>query len=520
MAPLYVYIGSIIFIALLIHRHFNDDLRRFPGPFLARWTDAWKLWQTVTGWHQKPMLVRLHRDYGDVVRIGPNTLSFSHPDAIQDIYGVDKHFSKAKYYYVAAATVNGRVTASLFSSVDVAWHDNLRRAIQPAFNLTTLVQYEPFVNNTITTFIRQLDQRFADKTGVDGIVDLPRWMHWYAFDVIGELTYGQAFGCLESASDVDNILGETREFLVYLHSSGQMPWLDDVLMKNPVLLWFNRNGFFNGHPNPAVPVALKRQNERIKRRGIGKTSKNDDGRVDLLDKFLQARDKHPETITDKEVLGLGLSMVFAGSESTAISLSSLFYHLLKTPDAYSRLRAELDELLPQQEKDSLPQFQTIQKFPFLDACVKEAFRIHPAARFSADRVLPPGGATIAGHVIPGGTVVGVSAWAMHSREDIFGQDVENYNPRRWLPSEGEAEEKARARISQMNRHLFQFGSGKFNCIGQHISRLEMYKLAAALLLKFDFELAEPEQEWTLAPGTFVNVTDVDVRVRRRVCSSA
>ena len=470
MASIYIYLTLICTIAIIVHRQVSDKLRRFPGPYPARYTYLWLFWDTITGWHKKPSAVRLHRKYGEVVRIGPNTLSFSHLDAIQDIYGVDKHFPKAQYYYVAAATVNGRVTPSLFSSIDTAWHDNLRRAIQPAFNLTTLVQYEPFVSNNIKTFIEQLDQRFANKVGYDGIVDLPSWMHWYAFDVIGELTYGHAYGFLESASDVDNIIAKTRKFLVYLQSYGQVPWLDDVLLKNPVLLWLNRKGYFNGHPNPAVPFALKRQVTRLHDREKGKRSLDDDGRVDLLDKFLQARDKHPDTITDKEVLGLCLSMVFAGSESTAISLSSLFYHLLKNQEAYTRLRSELEELLPQSEKDSLPQFQTVQKFPFLDACVKEAFRIHPAARFSADRVLPSGGANIAGHDIPGGTVVGVNAWAIHRREDIFGHDVENYSPWRWLPSPDEAEDQAKARIAEMNRHMFQFGSGKFNCIGQNISR--------------------------------------------------
>ena len=468
MATIYIYLTLILAIALLIHHQVNDKLNRFSGPRLCRYTYLWLFWDTVTGWHKKPSPARLHRKYGDVVRIGPNTLSFSHPDAIQDIYGVDKHFPKAKYYYVAAATVNGRVTPSLFSSIDVAWHDNLRRAIQPAFNLTTLVQYEPFVNSTIATFIEQLDNRFANKVGNDGLVDLPRWMHWYAFDVIGELTYGQAFGFLVSASDVDSIIEKVREFLVYVQSYGQVPWLDNVFMKNPALLWLNRKGCFNGHPNPVVPFALKRQTARLSDNKKVKRTTDDNRRVDLLDKFLQARDKHQDTITDKEVLGLGISMVLAGSESTAISLSSLFYHFLKTQGVYNRLRSELEELLPQSEKDSLPKFQTVQKFPFLDACVKEAFRIHPAARFSADRVLPSAGATIAGHDVPGGTVVGINAWAMHRREDIFGQDVESYNPWRWLPSPDETEGQTKSRITNMNRHMFHFGSGKFNCIGQNI----------------------------------------------------
>ena len=514
MAILYLYITIAAVILFIIRPQATDELRRYPGPFLAHYTDIWKFWATITGWHKHPFPLLLHRKYGDVVRTGPNTLSFSHPDAVRDIYGVDKHFPKAPYYYVAAATVNGRVAPSLFSSLDVAWHDNLRRAIQPAFNLSTLVQYEPFVNNVIITFIQLLDSKFAGKDGPEGVIDLPTWMQWYAFDVIGEITYGQAVGFLETASDVNNIIEETRDFLAYLQAFGQIEWADGLLVKNPVLLWLNRRGYFNGRPNPAVPFALKRQLERLEDGEEGKQDVKDVDRVDLLDKFFQARNDHPETIKDHDILGLGLSMVFAGSESTAISLSSLFYHLLKNQDAYQTLKAELDDSFSQSGIDAMPQFQMLQKLPFLDACVKEAFRIHPAARFSADRLLPSGGATIAGYSIPGGTIVGISAWAMHRREDIFGQDVDQYKPERWLPSASESEE-AKHRVTEMNRHMLQFGSGKFNCIGQNVSKMEMLKLTAALLLRFDFELADPEKEWTLTKGSFVNVTGVDVRIRHR-----
>ena len=44
----------------------------------------------------------------------------------------------------------------------------------------------------------------------------------------------------------------------------------------------------------------------------------------------------------------------------------------------------------------------------------------------------------------------------------------------------------------------------------------MYKATAALLWKFDFELANPKKEWTLMPGSFVNVTGVDVLIRQKV----
>ena len=172
MAFSYFDLAVFLAIAHILYRTTTDKLKQYPGPFLARWTKAWRFLDCITGWHKKRTLVKLHSQHGDVVRIGPNVLSFAHPQAVRDTYGTDKHFAKSDYYVVAAAVARGRPNPSLFSSTDTAWHDNLRRAIQPAFNLTTLIQYEPFVNNTVATFIQQLDKRFADKSTNEGIVDL------------------------------------------------------------------------------------------------------------------------------------------------------------------------------------------------------------------------------------------------------------------------------------------------------------------------------------------------------------
>ena len=515
MAILYLYVVAVLAIAHVVYRHVNDAYKKFPGPFLARWTNAWRVYQALTSWRRKPTIIDLHQEYGEVVRIGPNVLSFAQPQALKDIYGTDKHFNKSDYYAVAAAVARGRPTPSLFSSLDTAWHDYLRRAIQPAFNMTALVQYEPFVDNTVTTLLKQFGSRFADKSGDGGIVDLPRWLHWYAFDVIGELTYGHTFGFLESASDVNDIIEETHWFLAYGYVIGQMPWLDKIYIKNPILLWLNRHGYFNGSPNPAVPWALKRQVARNKEREKRNLSHSNEGRVDLIDKFLQAKEDHPDTITDREILGLGLSMVFAGSETTAITLSAIFYYLLKNRSAYQKLQAELDSSLPEHERGTPVPFQTALKLPYLDACIKEAFRIHPAARFSAERKIPPAGATIVGREIPGGSVVGVNAWVLHGRKDVFGQNVEVFEPERWFARPEEDADKAKARLAEMQRCLFQFGTGKFNCIGQHISRLEMYKAVASLMMAFEFDLVDPEKEWTFETGSFLMVSGVDVRIRRR-----
>jgi cytochrome P450 len=113
-------------------------------------------------------------------------------------------------------------------------------------------------------------------------------------------------------------------------------------------------------------------------------------------------------------------------------------------------------------------FSEIQKLPYLDACVKEAFRIHPAPDFGMERVVPPGGALICGERIPGRTIVSCNARVIHRNNAVFGDDVEDYRPERWL----EHPKKAKVMYST----LFQFGQGARTCIGKNISVLEMYKL--------------------------------------------
>ena len=157
---------------------------------------------------------------------------------------------------------------------------------------------------------------------------------------------------------------------------------------------------------------------------------------DLLSKFNQAKIDRPEFMTDGLVMTMAVSMAFAGSETTAISLSSVFYHLLKTPRCLVKLLEEIDGEARkggfEDVEGGLVTWGEAQKLEYLDACIKEAFRVHPAPGLPLERVVPKGGAEIAGVWVEGGTIVGVSAWVVHRRKEIFGEDVEVYRPERWL----------------------------------------------------------------------------------------
>lgn len=78
--------------------------------------------------------------------------------------------------------------------------------------MSTLTSYEPLVEATIEEFLTQTQKRFADK---EASCDFARWLQYFAFDVIGELTWSKRLGFLERFEDVDGIVENLADFLAY-----------------------------------------------------------------------------------------------------------------------------------------------------------------------------------------------------------------------------------------------------------------------------------------------------------------
>lgn len=264
-----------------------------------------------------------------------------------------------------------------------------------------------------------------------------------------------------------------------------MAWIDLLLEKNPLKLQMEKWGIIKKVfpiTQFALSRAAERRDEMEKIKTTGKLGGHSERGVDFLTKFTLAQHDHPDFMTDSQVLAVSCSMVFAGSETTAISLSSVFYFLLKHPHVYGKLMQELDQaaangLIEARENHKVSWTES-QKLPYLDAVIQESFRLHPAAGLILERVTPEGGIDILGEHIPGGVIVGCNAWVLHRREEVFGPDVESFRPDRWV-------EAGPDRLKEMKATMLQFGAGARTCIGKNISLLEMYKLVPTFLRNFE-----------------------------------
>ncbi|TXC02463.1 hypothetical protein FocTR4_00014957, partial [Fusarium oxysporum f. sp. cubense] len=479
-----------LLVTKLLVNKYGNGLNGIPGPALASFTD---LWRFLDVYRRRPEVtqIALHEKYGTVVRLGPNTVSIADPAAIQTIYAHNSGYTKSDFYPVQQ-TINksGKRLITLFTSQDEKFHSQLRRSVSNAYAMSTLVQFEPFVDSTTTEFFKQLDQRYANQNDV---LDFGTWLQYYAFDVIGELTYSKRLGFVDHGKDVDNTIGNLEWLLNYAAPVGQLPILDSLLLKNPLRLQLTKWGFTNSS-SPVAIFARNRMLARVDPEKLGDMKfDQDNGRRDFLSRFLEANQKDPEFMNNDRVLALTVANMFAGSDTTAITFRAIFYYLMKNPADMKTLMAELAE----EEKagrfareDGLVSWNEVRDLPFLNAVVKEALRCHPAAGLMLERIVPARGLDVNGHHIPGGTIVGVNAWVLHRNKDIFGHDADRWRPSRWI--EASTEQKRR-----MENYMFAFGAGSRTCIGKNISLLEMYKMVPALLRRYELEFPSADNTWHL-----------------------
>lgn len=428
--------------AICLKNYFKNGLNKHPGPALASVSDWWRFWDV---YRRRPDITQLalHRKHGDVVRLGPNCLSFSNPRAIKQIYGLNKGMTKSGFYPVQQAVSNGHRLPSLFSTTDETYHAQLRRNVNSAFSMSTLVQYEPLVNEVVDLFLTQTAKIYAHPHQP---CNFAKWLQFFAFDVIGQITYSKRHGFVDKNEDIDGMIGYLARLFSYVAPIGQIPWLDLLFLKNPLVLLLDRLGI-KMLAFPVTTFAKTRMAERLDELSSPASTdpeKSPDskttGHVDLLSKFLAAQSANPQFMTDARVLTMAVSMAFAGSETTAISLAAAFYHLLRNPATYQRLQTELSDAVHSGKVENRPNgavsWSESQSLPYLDACIKEAFRVHPAAGLPLERIVPEGGMEIDGTFVPGGTIVGVNAWVVHKRSEVFDPleryDVDEYVPERWL----------------------------------------------------------------------------------------
>ncbi|KIW16028.1 hypothetical protein PV08_06079 [Exophiala spinifera] len=440
VSPLLAGCGLLgIWVLFQLFSYLRDPLRDIPGPLAARFTRLWYLKEVACGRFEQTNIA-LHRKYGPIVRIAPHYYSIDDMNAISTIYGHGTHFVKGKWY-IASATPTSKVP-NLFTELDPDVHSAVRRKVASLYSMTSLVAMEP---NAVEC-ARLLAEKFTALAESRKPFNLQVWLQYFAFDTIALITLSKRFGFLDTGEDNGGMIDALHKYLLYLSKVGVIHEWHSTL--NWILSFMPKQGM---HYLGSFMIDQVAEGQRQRPKG---SLEKDESKPtdDFLTKLLRMNALQPEKFSMEDVYSICMTNIGAGSDTTSVSLAGILYCLMKNPEALDKVRKEIDEAMEGCGPDEMLSFQETQKLPYLQACIKEGLRVHPATGLPMVRVVPKGGSTIAGRYFPAKTEVGVNSWVAHANQRIFGPDADKFRPERWLES---AE-----RTSDMNRYIMTASSPK------------------------------------------------------------
>ncbi len=221
---------------------------------------------------------------------------------------------------------------------------------------------------------------------------------------------------------------------------------------------------------------------------------------DLLGKLMLAQDDETgEAMSDSLLRDECITLFFAGHETTARTLTFMWYALDRNPAVAARLHAELDTVLG----DAPPTTEQLKQLPFTLQVIKETLRLYPPAPiYVRDAVADD---VLRDTAVPAGSRMMLFPYATHRHPD-FWPEPERFDPDRWLPEVEEA------------RHPYAyhpFAAGQRICIGNNFSLLESHILTAILARRFAPQLVPGHVPDIVMAGTLSIHNGLPMVIARR-----
>lgn len=367
----------LIFLALIIYRLYFHPLRQYPGP---KWWAASRLpWiqSTVKGTIVHDLLA-LHNQYGSVVRVAPNELSFITPDACKTIYQTNPEFPKDPMHLPPFH--NG---APGILAADKRNHTRYRRLLSSGFSDKGMRAQQPMIQHHIDLLLRRLREGSSSVSQ-----DISEWFNWTTFDIIGDLAFGESFGCLKNGKTHDwiaSIQGNVKAIpIINAIRRFKLDWVIPLIAPKKLLEMRQRNAQFTAD----------KVDQRLR---FG------DSRGDLWDDVMEYSDKESGSgMTREEMISNASAIVLAGSETSATLLSGCTWFLLQNPHQLRKLENHVRSSFNHESEIDLI---SVGKLDFMLAVLNEALRLYPPVPMQSNRIVTKSGSTIAGQWVPAGVSV-------------------------------------------------------------------------------------------------------------------
>jgi cytochrome P450 len=430
--------------------------RDYPGPsLLAVPALLRKLW-----FDRLAMLTDAASEFGDVVKfaMGPKTLYFfNHPDHAKHVLA-----DNAGNYHkgIGLAEARRRILGDgLLTSEDEVWKHQ-RRIMQPAFRRDRLAGFTSAVTDAGEALTARLAARVGDT------VDLSEEMTRLTMSVLGKSLLGADLSPLRTLGPAFEVAQDQAMF--------EMVTLGAV----PLWLPLPRNHRFRR--------ARRQLEDAVEVLVAGRAHASGRDGTDLLSMLAGAysgeRDARKRWSVLRDEL---ITILLAGHETTASTLSWTWYLLSGHPEAEAAMHAEAVEVLG----DRTPGHEDLARLPYTTTVIQEAMRLYPPVWGLTRRSLAAD--VVGGYRVPAGADVMISPYTLH-RHPGFWPGPDQFRPERFAIS---------AAVTTHRYAYIPFGAGPRVCVGSHLGMMEATLIGAMVARHFRFELAagaRPEPEAMLS----------------------
>lgn len=317
LLPVSILLGLLSLALYRLHFH---PLAHIPGPLICRLTSLWTYYHSYIG-DEATLITSFHTTYGPVIRIAPNEICISDGSCLAPIYSDKGGFAKAEYY--RNFDIDG--FASLFSEIFKEIRAPKAKSVAPLFSTGSLRLGEGIIGGVVGKLVQRLRadrERVVEKGGASNVLNLSRS---FAVDAVTGYLFGKSYCSLDEGvggGDVgkvgqgENAQMSASEFVDAFVGVGRFFYLPNWIF---VAVELGCEKFFG----------TKKTEESMNKvdcfvRSVVDAARPDDG--SYPGRMLKAG------LTSDEVVAQCKDLMFAGTDSSGMNLSTLCWQLAKNRD--------------------------------------------------------------------------------------------------------------------------------------------------------------------------------------------
>ena len=419
------------------------------------------------------LMSELQKQYGDLVRISipfvPRMLVTSDADLTAKVLMGTEKSNKKAVFYDRLKMILGE---GLLTSGGPKWRIH-RKLMSPLFHPRHLEQFGCISHGESQRVCELLQKKIVEDPNINVSEEASR----VVLSIISRFLFS-----MDLSDGVKELRENTVRLLEHSNKLFFSPYILPIWLPTP----FNRS--------------LKKMLayfDRITTQIISEHRRFPEKYQDLVSDLLKARDEETlEGFSDQDIKDQIITVLLAGSDTTATAISLGLHRLTSEPEVTKRIRLELKEKF-----EPLSDAKKVEAhLPYLDSVIQEILRIYASVWISGREINED--MVVNGYQIPKSTSIQVSQYLMHRHRKHW------ENPERFDTERFNLEEVK-------SRHpfcYFPFGGGARSCIGMHLAKTEMRLFLANFFSNFKVESIASEKVEILPRITIMPKSSIKLRL--------